>query len=317
MKAELTLAIHMEPQRPTWLAYERWIKKLGEMSGGRINVTITQSSVVGIEEWNMLKSNECDMARVFTLNMEPFPMHTVPALPYLMPEDKGDLAILNSVYDKYLYREWQDVKVLWLGLMSKYHLHTSQKPVRTLEDFKGMKILASGLVAELAKVWGGIPTELVAPEGAVKQNAREAHYNALKTGEIDGSIATFEVTKDFELYDVTKYHTYLNVVRDVNAVAMNLETWNGLSPDIQKVFEDLNPWAQRELDTAQATEAEEARDLLIQKGHTMIELPPEEYARWVKAAGTLNEESLAKLDAKGLPATAIAEEIRKRAAGLS
>lgn len=157
---KLKLAIHMEPGKPVWQAYERWAKKLGQKSRGKIEIEMAPSGFIGIEEWDMLRSNHSDLGRVFTLEMKPFPMHIVPALPYVMPGGHGNLSILNIIYDKFLHKEWSEVKVLWLGLMSPYHLHTSKRVVRTLEDLRGLRLHASGLAAELAKTWGAVPTSL-------------------------------------------------------------------------------------------------------------------------------------------------------------
>jgi len=308
---ELKLAIHVDNQKSSWKGYESWAAKLAEASRGQVKISIVHSGFVGIEEWRMLKSHQCDIARIFTFNMAPFPMHTVPALPFLLPDSPHALSIVNSLYDKYLYREWQEVKVLWLGLMSPWHLHTVKKPIRTLEDFHGLKIQAAGLVGELVKAWGGVPVELTAAAGAARQDIREIQYNALKTGKVDGTIGTFEVVNDFKLYEVAKYHTHINVIRDVNATAMNLHAWHNLPSDIQRLFEKLNPWAQQELHAAQVAEAEEPQVMLQRLGNTMIRLPPEEKTRWIKAAGTMVDRELARLDTAGVPASLIAREIRQ------
>jgi TRAP-type C4-dicarboxylate transport system substrate-binding protein len=316
MAIELTMGIHVGEENISRQFYKEWVNKLNRMSEDELRVNIVYNHFVGIEEWNMLKSGKIDMGRVFTLNMEPFPMHTVPALPFMIPLDSRNLTILNSIYESFLYKEWNDVKVLWLGLMSPYHIHTSNKMVEKLDDLHGLRIQASGMPAELIKVWGGIPVELTAMEGSARQDIKEAQYNAMKTGLIDGTIGTFEVVNDFRLYEVTRYHTILNVIRDVNGTVINREVWEKLPYDIQRVFEDSNLSAQQGLDMAQARETDEGRDLCEGMGHGLIDLPPDEYASWVKACGKMIDEVLAKLDAKGLPATAIADEINRLASQL-
>lgn len=312
MGVQLKLAIHMEPGKPTWHAYERWVEKLSKMSGGKIRIDISYSGVIGIQEWDGLISGRADIARIFTLNLDPFPLHTVPALPYLMPMGHENLAVLNALYDKYLCEEWEDVKVLWLGLMSPYHLHTSKKPVIAPEDLRGLRLQASGLVAELVETWGGTPANLALPDVPVsRQDIADAIYSALKTEAVDGVVSTFEVTKDFGLHDVTQYHTCLNVVRDVNATVMNLDAWSSLTPDVQKVFENLNPWAQKELDAAQKAESAEAEDLLRQHGHTVIQLSGEELSPWIILSQSLVEDKVAYLESHGLPARAVADELGK------
>ncbi len=311
MTNELKLAIHVHRNQATWLAYEKWAERLEKAASNRVRIEIVHSGIVGIEEWNMLKSGRSDIARVFTLNMPPFPMHTVPALPYMLPDSQSSLIILDSLYKKYLFREWQEAKVLWLGLMSPWHLHTANKPVNTIDDFKGLRVQASGLMAELVKTWGGIPIEVSSSAGAARSSIQEAQYNALKNGIVDGSMGTFEVVNDFKLYEVTKYHTYLNVFRDVNATVMNLSKWNSLPDDIKQQFESLNSQAQIELNIAQTAEAEKPQKLLKELGHIMIKPDPVEYERFVQTAGIMAKKEIARLDSAGIPASEIYTEIKR------
>ena len=135
MTIELRLGIHVGEKNVSWQFYKEWANKLNKISEGELKIDVVYNGFVGIEEWNMLKSGEIDISRVFTLNMEPFPMHIVPALPFMMPLDNRNMTILNLLYDKFLYNEWDEAKVLWLGLMSPYHIHTSRKPVKKLDAF--------------------------------------------------------------------------------------------------------------------------------------------------------------------------------------
>ena len=317
MSVELTMAIHMEPGKPSWSAYDRWAHKLEQLSGGTLKIEMSYSGIVGIEEWNNVLSHACDIVRVFTLNMAPFPMHTVPALPYMLPDSPAALDIIDSLYKKYLHREWQEVKVLWLGLMSPWHLHTADKPVRTLDDLKGLRVQSSGLMAELVKAWGGIPVEINAPAGSGRRGIQEAQYNALKNGIVDGSMGTFEVVSDFKLYEVTKCHTYLNVFRDINATVMNLNTWNILPEVIKQQFDKLNPQARIESSSAQMAEAEKPQQILKELGHMMIKPEVDEYDRFVKAAGKMVNAEIARLDAVGVPASSIAADINKLRGGIA
>ncbi len=311
MVIELQMSIHMEPGKPSWSAYEKWVQKLEQLSGGALKIKMSYSGIVGLIEWENVLAHTCDITRVFTLNMPPFPMHTVPALPYMLPDSPAALDIIDFLYKQYLSREWQKAKVLWLGLMSPWHLHTADKAVRTLEDIKGLRILASGLMAELVKAWGGIPVELTPPAGTGRSGLQQTQYNALKNGVVDGSMGTFEVVNDFKLYEVTEYHTYLNVFRDINATIMNLNTWNNLPEDIQQLFDKLNSQARAESNAAQNLEAEKPQKMLIELKHTMIKPEPKEYDRFVKAAGTMVNHEITRLDSAGVPASAIAADIKR------
>ena len=94
---------------------------------------------------------------------------------------------------------------------------------------------------------------------------------------------------------------------------MNLDTWNSLSADAQQAFEDLNSrmtgmsW-QLELDSDA-----EAVTVLEAEGHTFYTLTAEEEEAWYQVAYPVHQAYLAELDAQGLPATELYEEILRLA----
>jgi hypothetical protein len=53
--------------------------------------------------------------------------------------------------------------------------------------------------------------------------------------------------------------------------------------------------------------------MLKQLGHNLITMRPEEYALWIMAANTMVSKEIARLDATGVPASAIAADIRRLA----
>lgn len=307
----MKLMIHMEPGKPVWKAYQEWVDKIHQRTKNAVKIDIFRSHYVGEEEWEMVLTGKSDIVRVFTLNNDRFPMHIIPALPFMIPQNSACIKILNTLFDKYLFKEWKGVKVLWLGLMSPYHIHTSKKPVRTLDDLRNMKIQAHGLVADLITTWGGVAIPLFSYSGTTRESHQQETVRALKNGEIDGIMATFELVRDFQLHEVTKYHTYLYAVRDVNATVMSQKTWDQLPDEIKNVFEDLKPWSETLLDKAQYEESKEAENILIELGHEMVHLDFNEHQRWVDAAQHLINREIKRLQQSGIPAVEMADEIRR------
>ena len=86
-------------------------------------------------------------------------------------------------------------------------------------------------------------------------------------------------------------------------VIMNLDKWNSLPPDIQKIFDDIGGATAAELsdkvrwkiELAELPKAPEAFGLEI------IEYTPEELARWVEADKAAQDKYVAQLEAKGIP----------------
>ncbi len=50
--------------------------------------------------------------------------------------------ILADLWDRHLKREYDDVHVLYLHVHPAGHVHTHSRPIRRLEDFRGMKLRA-------------------------------------------------------------------------------------------------------------------------------------------------------------------------------
>jgi TRAP-type C4-dicarboxylate transport system substrate-binding protein len=136
-------------------------------------------------------------------------------------------------------------------------------------------------------------------------------YTALERNIVDGCTIPWEGALAFKFYEVAKYHTTMDLGCGMFIVAMNQKTWKKLPPDIQKILEDLSSWAQKLFnDSADATD-EKALSVIQKAENTIIRLTPQEKARWVKATKPVVNNWAAKLDDRGLPGTAIVEEMIK------
>lgn len=124
--------------------------------------------------------------------------------------------------------EWTklNLKVVSIIGTSNYRI-LSRTPVHTLDDLKGKKIRSLGLQAELLKALGGVPVGIVAPEV----------FDALDRGTLDGVAAPPSFITAFGFHNAAKYYSNLGLgVGGAWPLAMNLNTWNKLPPDIQKIM---------------------------------------------------------------------------------
>ncbi len=64
--------------------------------------------------------------------------------------------VVNDFYDQVKPKEWDKVKVLWMNGAAP-SLVISKKPVRRLEDLKGLTIRAPGVAGDIIKALGGTP----------------------------------------------------------------------------------------------------------------------------------------------------------------
>lgn len=105
---------------------------------------------------------------------------------------------------------------------------TSTKPIRTADDFVGVKIRvpASAIVVELFKTLGALPA-------AIDGNAI---YTALQTHLVDAQENSVSIIESYRLYEVQAYLSLTNHRWGGLTMSINGDAWNALGPDIQSVF---------------------------------------------------------------------------------
>ena len=82
----------------------------------------------------------------------------------------------------------------------------------------------------------------------------------------------------------------ISIMNGIAFSGMNLEVWNSLPPDIQKILDDLNPWAQELANDSYNAFDDVATKLCTDDGDEFITLAPEEKARWIQTTDYLVDE---------------------------
>ncbi len=298
------LATHVPPQHYANKVFEQWIAELNKRSGGRIKVTLYPGQSLGKipDEWNMLKSGISDIGWILPMYYPgTFPLADVSDLPFLMPCGKRDLSLLNQIFEKFINKQFEEVKILWPGFLGFPQLHT-KKPVTKLEDLKGLQIRCPpGPLLQAMEKLGATPVQIPTPEV----------YNALERGIVDGCLIPWEGALAFKFYEVVKNHTVISIACGFNVTAMNLKKWNSLPSEIQKVFIELNTSFQQKMND-KANEADEIAIQTFKKaGNNIIQLSSIEKARWIEATKPVVDSWAKRMDGRGLPGSAIVEKMRR------
>lgn len=106
----------------------------------------------------------------------------------------------------------------------------SKKPLRTIDDFKGLKIRSTGTPADTLLKAGATPVYFPGSE----------LYQALQTGVCDAAHwgATY-TGYEMKFNEVTKYIVQPDIARVSNAeIVINKDKWDKLPKDIQTIMED-------------------------------------------------------------------------------
>ena len=149
-----------------------------------------------------------------------------------------------------------------------------RKPVRTLEDVKGLKLRSP--TAQLIDYLGQL--------GASNVHIATAEvYQALQLGTIDGVVSTTETYIRRKWHETVRYFldTPLGLYPQYSVI--NLDKWNSLPIDIQKIMVEVSKEIEDDLYDKIGRYDDEIREKLRGLLETYA-LPPDEYIRWAKKA---------------------------------
>ncbi|MBA7587559.1 hypothetical protein ES708_29590 [subsurface metagenome] len=138
-------------------------------------------------------------------------------------------------------------------------------------------------------------------------------YTSMDKGVLDGWMISWEAMGSFRLQEVTDYFTTANTYVPALSLLMNLDSWNKLPPDIQKVFEKYSYGAGAEFFGSEFDRfAEEGiAEVMAMPGKEIIELTPAEVERWEQAVKLVWDTWLTDMEAKQLPGEAVLDEALK------
>jgi TRAP-type C4-dicarboxylate transport system substrate-binding protein len=285
------------------------LEELKKRSGGRITYTMYAGGALGKgpEHYDIVAKGLSDMG-YFTATWTPgrFPLTDVLSLAAWVDGKDLGTDIGNAMYERILKREFPGVKVIELNGCIQASLWT-RKPVRTLEDCKGLRIRTpGGHQTNYIKSLGAEPVFM--PLGDV--------YLALETGTIDGLVTCPDLVLAFKLHEVAKNGVIATFGCVSEGVIMNQKSWDRTPDDLKPLIMEVcsNPFRT----SGGLTQGVHKGMLqtIADKGVTLYNLPPDEAGRWYKGFQAETRRWVADLEAKGLPAkrTVIMynEECKKR-----
>jgi TRAP-type transport system periplasmic protein len=198
--------------------------------------------------------------------------------------------VINDFYYKFKPAEWKDVEVLWMHT-STPNVIITKKPVRTLEDLKGMTIRAPGTIGDTIRALGATP----APTPVMEV------YDAISKGVIDGVNTPFETLRAFRFAEVAKYTTASWQVGNVYPfyVIMNRNTYKKFTPELKETFDKLVGEYKERTALMWNLIDSEGKEFGIEQGVEIIDLPPEEVTRWREAAKPVIEGYVKKMTGSG------------------
>ncbi len=277
---------------------------------GRVKITIYPGGVLAKapDQFDAAAAGITDFAYgVQAYTPGKFPLTSVLELPFLFTSGAHGTKVFWELWENIpeLRKEYPGVKVCWLWTGDTGQLFTTKKQVRTMSDFKGLKIRTHSMVLKSAlELLGAVPVTMPIPE----------LYENLQKGVIDGCITPWSAVYDFSLYEVVRFATMSNFYIPAFFMVMNPSAFGRLSPNDQKILERMmgKPMGEKAAKVYDDA-AQLGIDSLKKAGATIYPLPPEEMERWEKTVDPVYKKWINDMEAKGLPGKKVYEETRKLA----
>ena len=306
----LVTACAKPPEKPIELTYvDGWkpniwnskhqpemLKSFEKVTNGRVKTNWQGGGALlgAMDVYPGIVAGTADLGQsVFAFHPGRFPMMACceqPGIPYNNARVAAYVAMDFS--EKFKPKELDDIKILYLTSGGPGILLTD-KPVRTLEDLKGLSIRTTGSTVPTAEALGATPVAMPNPET----------YVSLQKGIING---TFSAAADIigqKWFEVAKYVTVhpMGTGNMISCMIMNKEKWDSLPPDIQEAIDKVvKEVGEHEVDLwteYQGKALEEVKTV----GVDVYFLPAEEGARWLETVKPVREKYIADLEAEGLP----------------
>jgi TRAP-type transport system periplasmic protein len=293
------------PPAPTFpcVQMERWKAEVEKRTNGAVTVqTYPGGTLLGAK--GMMDGVVAGQADVGNLCQayQPgrFVVSNATALPLGIPSGKVGSLVLWDLYQKYQFKPFAKTKVLTMFTNAPANI-MSKKAIRSLEDIKGVDLRASGGAGALLRAWGA--NQIGMPMSAVPE--------ALQKGTVQGLFSSIEVLKDFKFAEITKFVTMTDTVIYPFAVVMNMDAWNKLPKDVQKVMDDLAreqaQWTGAYNDQAVEAAIKWSKET---QGVEFITLPKDEKAKWDAKLAPIVDGWIKKATEKGLPGKQIVDDIK-------
>ena len=306
-KIEMKIAHFVVDQHPMSVWVKNWADKLAKDSGGRIDPKIFSNAQMGPPPvyYDLARKGEADVTWYLTGGTPGrFPVTELINLPYLVGSAEIGTKVLNDpdLRAKYIDPENKGVKVLVVFTNQPGQVHTTKKPIKSLDDMKGMRLrFASPTVRDFIAALGATPVGVAPTEQA----------DQLQKGTIDGTFIDYGGAGiAFKLGGILKYTTEMYSYVTAFGLIMNPDYYGKLPADLKKLVDDSVKGQEAEIGKGWDSIDGPGKKLLIDGGMQPVKLEPAEDVKLRKIAAEVATKAVADLEGKGLPAKAAYEMMK-------
>jgi len=209
---------------------------------------------------------------------------------------------LVPLYDQLLQEKF-NAKIL--GFVNTGGLQLfSTKPVKTLEDWKGLLVGSiSPPTAEMVKQLGGSPVTIMYTD----------MYEALQKKVVDSTVQGSHGGLVLGMTEVCKHLTVFMGIALWNGYTINLDVWKKMPKEIQKILqEEVDNTVDWFNNTVMTKVGDDDMKGFKEKGVSVYIVPKAERDRWEKMLISSNEKQMASFGEFGQKVKKIADDANKR-----
>jgi TRAP-type transport system periplasmic protein len=236
-----------------------------------------------------------------------FPAVEAFELPFMSNRAEPTSRALWEYCQKYCAKDFKGVKNLAFNVHDEGHVHSNKRAIKTLADFRGMKMRApTRLTNKLLAALGATPVAMPLP----------AVPEAVSKGVVDGYLLPWEVIPTMKLEEMTKFHSETDpkssaLYTAVFTIAMNQARYDGLPADLKKIIDDSSGADfSAAIGKAWDESATEARKKVAAGGAQFHTLPASELESWRAVGDKLAESWVEEMNGRGYDGKAMLSDAR-------
>ncbi|MEQ9814741.1 MAG: TRAP transporter substrate-binding protein [Azospirillaceae bacterium] len=278
---------------------EPWAQAITEETGGTLQFDIMTSALGPPPTYfDLVLDGAVDIGYgVSGHNPGRFTMTQVMDLPFMSPDPWAGAMASWMTYERYgdQYGEHDGAEVLGLFVHGEPYIHMAGPAIERISELEGVKIRVGGNVTgRMISALGGVPVQLPPTEA----------QQAMSRGVADGITFPLESIPFFGITPVIENSTRIpgGIYTDTFWIAINEDTWNGLSEDHQAAIRRHSGVALALLAGHAWSQADmQGEALMREAGINFVTLPDEDVETIRDTLQVLYEEWLAEAESRGLP----------------
>ena len=311
---QFTLRLHSFSS-PTALDHtlhlDRWAERVQQQSQNRIRIEIFPAMQLGGQPRDLPQQLEDGVVDMIWTVPGFTPGRFMGTEGLEMPfMNTGKSATMSPAAFDYASRNLQDseyrgIKIISIHSTDRALIHTSRRPIRTMDDFRGLRLRVAGrFIGEAVTALGATPVGI--PLGGV--------YEATARNQVDGFLINWAITHPFRLHEVAKFHTEpmgVGLFQGMLLTLMSQRSYNRLPNELRAVI-DANSGAalSRQLGEIWDTQTQQAIDAARGAGNELIDIGDAEKARWQAAVAPAYEAWMGEMNRRNRNGRALFKDIQ-------